>query len=154
MRTIFVLFGGYQKAAAAVEELIGKGFGLEEMNFVAQTTALRPGARSLRLAGKGRPSGMDTLISGCKWVKLPGAGEACAAGRDAQEAAAATEEGQGTSLADVLSGIGVPEELAELYEGSLAEGGLLFWVHVAEGRFEEASGVLAGAMDRKVANYN
>jgi hypothetical protein len=154
MRTIFVLFGGYHEAAAAVEELVGNGFDREEMNAIVQAVAVRAGVRRPRLASKGRMPGMDALMSDCKEANLPGAGKACAAGREAQKAAVAAQEGPGTSLAEALAGIGVPEELAELYESGIAEGGVLFWVRVAEGRFAEASDILAGAMDRKVANYN
>jgi hypothetical protein len=154
MRTIFVLFGDYHQAAAAVEELIDNGFDREEMNAIIQAAAVRAGARRPHLAANGRVGGMDALMSECKIVDLPGVGEALAAGPEAQDAAASTQEGEGASVADALTRLGVPEELAELYESGIGEGGLLFWVRVAEERFDEASDILAGAMDRRVANYN
>ncbi len=154
MRTIFVLFGDYHQAAAAVEELVDREFDREEMNAIIQAAAVRAGARRPHLAGNGRVSGMDVLMSECKILDLPGVGETCAAGPEAQDAAASTQEAEGASVAGALTQAGVPEELAELYESGIGEGGLLFWMCVAEERFDEASDILAGAMDRRVANYN
>jgi len=153
MRTIFVLFGGYHEAAASVEELVGKGFDTEEMNAIAQAAVLRAGTRRPRLAGRGRTAGIDLLISNCKEATLPGAGAACVAGREAQDAAAATHEGPGTSLADALAGLGVPDELAKVYDSGIAEGGVLFWIRVPEARFAQASDILSDPADRKVSNY-
>ena len=155
MRTIFVLFGDYHEAGSAVTKLMGKGFDTEDMNVIVQASALHMSrAGRLRLAGKGRMTGMDLLVSSARPVNLPGAGEAYAAGREAEGAAAATGEGAGASLADFFAELKVPEELAELYESGISEGGILLWLRVAEERFMEASDILAAITDSKVANYN
>jgi len=163
MRTIFVLFGEYREAVAAVDELILRGFGPEEMNVIVQREALESeseaGPERIRAdgagrAGKGRPRGLDFLLSGCEPVIIPGIGAAYAAGKAAAAAVGATGGGQTEGLARGLADMGVPGELAQTYEGGVAGGGTLFWVRVAEKRMPEASALLSATLEEKVANYD
>jgi hypothetical protein len=162
MRTIFALFESCDEAKAAVAELIDRHFDEGEMNVIVREPAAQTGQDAkLKAANKaGSPEravlqGIDRVLMDGTSVIMPDVGAVRVAGKiAAMTAGAAMAEKPRHDLKDILSGLGVPEELAEFYHNGVLGGGFLFWVRTDDGRAGEATNVLSSTRAEKLADYD
>lgn len=163
MKTFFSLFDDYEKADAAVRELLAQDFAIDEINVILQETiaknAMDVNQNQIKVKKSqefGQPAthGLDGLLGGEQAFNVPDAGHIYAAGElaDLLTKTALMPASANGGLKAALIEFGLSPETAELYRGGVQDGGLLVFVRVEDKKATTAREILRKHKARQIIN--
>ncbi len=153
MRTTFALFQKYDDAQKAVEDLLGKNFGKQEINIIAQKMFIdgnwnvKERGENVNVTKRGgqKAGGLDEMIGRRQPIQTNSAGELYAAGERAN-VLAKTLVAPGTvdgGLEGALEDFGVSDETASELADGIRGGQMLFFIRTPDDRAAEVIDLLS-----------
>ncbi|MGC9349540.1 MAG: hypothetical protein ACP5JG_15485 [Anaerolineae bacterium] len=155
MMTVFALVDTYRAAKALVDELMGAGIDVEDMNVIVKSEVAKSamdhvdfsqmGVDVTNEVGEQRYQGLDYLIVGEQAVELVGLGDVFAAGELATlmaTAATRPRDEAGTAMAAALQEFSVSPSAAETYYEGLDGAGWLVFVRTEDDKAQDARPIM------------
>lgn len=153
--TVFALVDTYREAKELVDELMGEGIDVEDMNVIVKSEVAKStmdhvdfsqmGVDVTDEVGEQRYQGLDYLIVGEQAVDLVGLGEVFAAGELATlmtKAATRPRDEDGTAMAAALREFSVAAATAETYYEGLDGAGWLVFVRTEDDAAQDAKATM------------
>lgn len=164
MRTTFALIRKYDDAKKVVNSLLDKNFGKEEINVIAQKSAVQSAwdinERTIDVdvnkeLGKQKVHGLDAMLGRLQPVRTNVAGDLYASGDVAKvithSIAAPGMEG---GLKGALVDFGVNENAAKALDEGIRNGEMLIFVRSSDDRASEAKEVLSAAPASNITTFS
>ena len=163
MRTTFALFQKYDDAKKAVDGLLGKNFKKEEINIIAQKSAVENSwdinERTIGVdvsddVGNNKVHGLDALLGRLQPIRTNTAGDIYASGEIAKVVAKTVSvPGTAGGFKGALVDLGVSEEPASKYDDGVRNGLLLVFVRSADERAAEAKATLSEGSAKHLGTF-
>lgn len=156
MRTTFALFSKYDDAKKIVDELMNKNFEKEDINIIAQKSAVENSwsvnertidVEVTKEVGKQTRHGLDAMLGRQQPVRTTTAGDVYATGEVAKIIArsAAAPGAPNAGLRGALVDFGVAEDSAKAFEEGIRNGQMLIFVRSSDDRASEAKEAISAA---------
>ncbi|MHB0857598.1 MAG: hypothetical protein ACYC5M_08520 [Anaerolineae bacterium] len=151
MKTTFALFGTYDEAREAIDQLVAQGLGEEQMNAIVLSDVAREHMdvnrekvkiRMTDAVGERTVLGLAAMLGGEQPVQVPEMGRVLAAGDEATILTKhATNPGAASGFREALLDF-MAEDVADAYLAGVKSGGILYWIRSEDDRAGEVANIL------------